>query len=210
MRVYPFPLGPLQTNCYLVCNEKTNEAILIDAGANPKWILAQASAFQIKAILLTHAHYDHIAGLNEIREATKAPVYIHGSEQEWLGNPELNRSGLWSSELGPVICEKAEFELRDEQLLNLAGFQIYVIHTPGHSPGGTSFLIDLYLFSGDALFARTIGKTGMPSSDFEQLMTSILDKLIVLPDATVCYPGHGTPSTIGRIKVENRFILDYM
>lgn len=208
MKVNIFPLGPLQTNCYVVCNELTNEAIIIDAGANPVWLLHAAAPYDVKAILLTHAHYDHIAGLNQIRNQMKAPLYLHGNEQEWLKNPELNRSGLWSSRLQEVICDEAEFELEDGQLLSLAGFTIKVLHTPGHSPGGTSFLIHHHLFCGDTLFARSIGRTDLPGGDHDQLMKSIRNKILVLPDETLCHPGHGFQTNIARVKEDNLLIKD--
>ncbi|MEW9667492.1 MBL fold metallo-hydrolase [Ammoniphilus sp. 3BR4] len=200
------PLGPLQTNCYVVGNEKTGEALIIDAGAGPDVLLSKALDYKVKAILLTHAHFDHIAGLNSIRQATNAPVYIHNSEQSWLRDPDLNGSSRWPSVAEKTICEKAEFELEDGQTLELAGFSIKVLHTPGHSPGSISFVIDEHLFCGDALFAQSIGRTDLPGGDYNQLMQSIQDKLMGLADETICYPGHGPKTTIGTEKLYNPFI----
>src|SRR5699024_9895946 len=118
--------------------------------------------------LLTHAHFDHIAGLNEIREATGAPVYIHSAEQDWLLDGDLNGARLWTM-VGPFTpSEKAEHLLEDGQVLDIAGFKVSVLHTPGHSPGGVSFVIDQHVFSGDALFAQGIGRTDLPGGNHSQ------------------------------------------
>lgn len=206
MKIFMYPLGPLQTNCYVIGNEDTGEALIIDAGAGPDALLSKARDYKVKAILLTHAHFDHISGLNSIRQATNAPVYIHRSEQSWLKDPDLNGSSRWPTVAEKTICEQAEFELEDGQTLELAGFSIKVLYTPGHSPGGISFLIDQHLFCGDALFAQSIGRTDLPGGNYSQLMQSIQNKLMVLPDETICYPGHGPKTTIGSEKLYNPFI----
>lgn len=206
MRIHTFPLGPLQTNCYVVANELTNEAIIIDAGMQPRALLECAADYQVRAILLTHAHFDHMGGLDLIRKKTEAPVYIHSNEQEWLTNPDLNGSSRWPMIEGVMQTERAEHELADEQVLSLAGFQIRVLATPGHTPGGVSFLIGDHLFSGDTLFAHSIGRTDLPGGSYEQLITSIEEKLMPLAPETQVYPGHGPGTTIGFEKVHNPFI----
>lgn len=206
MNIRIYPLGALQTNSYFISNEKTKEALIIDAGADPAQLLDLAKKYSVAAILLTHAHFDHIAGLNAVRDATQAPVYLHGAERNWLSDPNLNGSARWPMIGENVMCKGADLELEDDQSLSLAGFDIKVLHTPGHSPGGVSFLIGQHCFCGDALFAQSIGRTDLPGGNHEQLIQSIQDKLMVLSDETVCYPGHGPKTTVGREKMYNPFI----
>ena len=197
------PLGPLQTNCYLVSNGKTKEAIIIDAGSNPENLLKDAKNYDVKAILLTHAHFDHIGGLNAVREQTKAPVYIHPAEQDWLDHPKLNGSARWAMVTEPVICQRADFELSHGDELAVAGFAVKVLHTPGHSPGSVTFVMDSHAFCGDALFYQSIGRTDLPGGNHEQLIESIQKNLMILPEETVCYPGHGPKTMVGQEKRSN-------
>ncbi|AMA72552.1 MULTISPECIES: MBL fold metallo-hydrolase [Aneurinibacillus] len=206
MRIYTFPLGPLQTNCYIIANEETNEAIIIDAGMHPGSLLDKASEYKVRAILMTHAHFDHMGGLDEIRKKTGAPVYIHPNEQEWLQNPDLNGSSHWPMVGDAMRTERAEYELADGDVLDLAGMSIRVLETPGHTPGGVSFLIGEHLFSGDTLFAHSIGRTDLPGGNYGQLIRSIQEKLMPLPEETHVYPGHGPETTIGFEKMHNPFI----
>ncbi|MGO0062090.1 MBL fold metallo-hydrolase [Brevibacillus fluminis] len=201
-----FALGAFQTNAYLVKNQATNEAIVFDPGMEPDELLAAFAHEKVVAILLTHAHLDHIGGLNAVRKLTGAPVYIHPLEQSWLTDPELNGSARWSNMTAPIRCERAEHELADGQTLELAGFTIQVMHTPGHSPGSCSFVIGQHCFGGDVLFAQSIGRTDLPGGNYETLMESIQDKLLELDDATIVYPGHGPKTTIEMEKMYNPFV----
>ncbi|CAJ1001942.1 MBL fold metallo-hydrolase [Brevibacillus aydinogluensis] len=205
LTIEKYVLGPFQTNAYILTNPETGQSIVIDPGMEPAALLRALEGKNIVAILLTHAHLDHIGGLNQVRALTGAPVYIHPLEQSWLTDPDLNGSTRWNlSE--PIVCEPAEHELADGQTLELAGLTIRVLHTPGHSPGSCSFVVGQHCFGGDVLFAQSIGRTDLPGGNFETLMISIQDKLFELDDDTIVYPGHGPKTTIEAEKLYNPFV----
>ncbi|OXM13140.1 metal-binding protein [Paenibacillus herberti] len=208
MRMESFVLGPIQTNCYLLLNEETNQAVVIDPGMKPKKLLDRIASGNIKleAILLTHAHLDHMGGVDEVRKATECPVYVHDLEAEWLTNPALNGSLRWSDITPPLTTAPAEYALDEGQRLKLAGFEFRVLHTPGHSPGSVSFLHGKDLFSGDVLFRQSIGRTDLPGGREADLYNTIRSKLYRLdPDVTV-YNGHGPKTTIGYEMNNNPYV----
>ncbi|WP_404328389.1 MBL fold metallo-hydrolase [Mesobacillus maritimus] len=201
MNIHCFPLGKLKTNCYVVTDEES--CIVIDPGEAPVEIIHFLEGREVDHIFLTHCHHDHIAGLNRLRKHTGAPVSVHHSETEWLKNPSLNGSGNHAS---PISCETPELLLKGNEVIKCGTLKIKVIHTPGHSPGGSCYLLnEKHLFTGDTLLAGMIGPTNLPSGNREELKNSIKTKLFTLPPDLTIYPGHGETSTIGYEKEHNLF-----
>ncbi|UKS26845.1 MBL fold metallo-hydrolase [Paenibacillus sp. HWE-109] len=206
INIESFVLGPVGTNAYLLSDSETKKGIIIDPGMNPKSLIKRIADLDIVAILLTHAHFDHIGGVDEIRKLKKCPVYIHDLEADWLMNPKKNGSARWP-ELGVLIeTDPAEFALDEGQTLEFLGIKLKVFHTPGHSPGSVSFLYDKHLFGGDVLFKLSVGRTDLPGGDNNTLLDSIQDKLFLLDDDVVVYPGHGAKTTIGFERENNPYV----
>lgn len=204
--IQSFTLGPVQTNAYVLTNKVTNEAIVIDPGMNPEPLLQALHGLNVRAVLLTHAHFDHIGGVDLVREAHQCPVYIHEHEAEWLTTPELNGSTRWSQVCLPMSMKPAEHVLRGGETLTIMSCVFQVIHTPGHSPGSVSFLHGSHLFAGDVLFRESIGRTDLRGGSLKTLLQSIREKLFPLGDDVHVYPGHGSKTTIGHEKQHNPFI----
>lgn len=199
-------LGPLQTNAYWIFDEENKRGIVIDPGMHPSALLRKVEGYAVEAILLTHAHFDHIGGVDELRKLKQCPVYLHDAESDWLTDPKKNGSLNWP-ELGPPITtEPAEFALAHNQELHLIGESIRVFHTPGHSPGSVSFRLGNCIFGGDVLFRQSVGRTDLPGGSTQQLINSIHNTFFTLDDSTVVYPGHGPATTIGFEKANNPYL----
>lgn len=197
LNVHFLALGPVQANCYIVQNER-KECLIIDPGGEGEKLVRKIKALSVKpkAILLTHAHFDHIEAVDVIREQYRIPVAIHEKESNWLIDPALNGSKKYI-DLPDVIVKKADHLFRKEGKLVVEGFEFELLHTPGHSPGSVS-----YYFSdsgmaivGDTLFKGGIGRTDLVQGDTDTLLNSITGKLLTLPDDTIIYPGHGPWTT---------------
>ncbi|MGY5485185.1 MBL fold metallo-hydrolase [Paenibacillus sp. ALE2] len=206
LSIRSFNLGPLQTNAYLLQGDDPQRAVIIDPGMNPGPLLRAIESLTIEAILLTHAHFDHIGGVEEIRNAKGCPVYLHALEQDWLTSPKLNGSLMWPEASPPISTGPAEYDLAEGQQLNLIGHTFKVFHTPGHSPGSVSFLCGKDLFSGDVLFRQGVGRTDLPGGRERDLYDSIQNKLFPLGDDVTVYCGHGPKTSIGYEKVNNPYI----
>lgn len=204
--IQSYNLGPLQTNAYVLTNEETKEALVIDPGMNPDRLLQDIQGLTVKAILLTHAHFDHIGGVDLVRTAHQCPVYIHELEADWLTTPERNGSLMWPQVSPPMSMNPAEHLLQNGDTLDLIGHSFYVMHTPGHSPGSVSFLHDKDLFVGDVLFRESVGRTDLRGGSMKTLMNSIHEKLFALSDEVNVYPGHGPKTTIGYEKKHNPYV----
>lgn len=206
LTIKSFTLGPLATNAYLLTDPNTNKAIIIDPGMNPKSLIRAITDLEIEAIVLTHAHFDHIGGVDEIRKLKDCPVYLHDIEADWLTHPKKNGSTMWPEIGSPISTDAAEFALDEGQQLMLLGEEFKISHTPGHSPGSVSILYANHLFSGDVLFNLSVGRTDLPGGSTNDLYDSIHQKLFILPDETKVYPGHGPQTSIGFEKEHNPYV----
>jgi hydroxyacylglutathione hydrolase len=204
MDVRMFTVGPLQENCYLVRREGSDRALLIDPGDEAQKLLGvmEELGTEPDAILLTHTHFDHIGAVAPIARATGAPVYCPREELAVLKDP----TAFFGAMFGPVEGWEAEEALDGGQRLQLAGFDVDVIATPGHSPGHVTFVLDGALFSGDVLFQGSIGRTDLPGADHDTLMESIAGLLERFDDDTRVHPGHMGLTTLGRERATNPFL----
>ncbi len=205
MNIETMSVGELGANCYIVYQE--GEALIFDPGGEPEKIIAFIDEHQLvpQAILLTHAHFDHIGGVDALRKHYQIDVYLHEAEAHWLTDPNLNRSTAFTRQ--EVKTDPPE-HLLTPGTLTLGSFTFEVIHTPGHSPGSVSFnfIEDDIIISGDVLFKFGVGRTDLPGGSFKQLANVIQTKLYTLDPTYIVYPGHGSPTTIGAEKHLNPFV----
>ena len=198
-------VGPLGVNCYLIGDEQSREAVLVDPGGNARDILAtlRQHRLHLTAIVNTHAHFDHVMAVDEIRAATHAPFSIHVDEVPVLANAEKSAATFGLSIRQPAAADRL---LRDADMITAGSIALKVLHTPGHTPGGICLWSDGIVFAGDTLFQGSIGRTDLPGGDYAALMQSIRDKLLPLAENTIVYPGHGPATTMGEEKQLNPFI----
>lgn len=205
MDIRSFQLGPVGTNCYIVT--KNDKSIIIDPGHNDERLMdyIRKENLNIEKILLTHGHFDHIAGTDMVRDATGAKVYIHELDNEMLSNPNKNGSALMMG-MGIKIREADEFVYEGEKI-DFEGSEIEVIFTPGHSKGGVCYKIDDagVIFCGDTLFLRSIGRTDLYGGSIEVLESSIRNKIYTLDKNYTLLSGHGDPTDIEGEKKYNGF-----
>ena len=207
MKVIKSPLGYLQENVYLAFCENTNEGVLIDPGSTPDKIfeLLEENNVTLKYIILTHAHFDHIEAIPEIKKRFDVPVVLHKDEQEILGNSKYSHSGLYG---GMKVELAADIMLEDGDELTFGDESLKIIHTPGHTPGGACYYSEnaRVLFTGDTLFKNEVGRCDLYKGNLGQLINEIKTKLLILPDDVAIFPGHSENSTIGREKSENSYV----
>jgi len=199
-------LGVCQTNCYFVYREGSSKVIFIDPADYGDQIFQamKNNGFEVAAILLTHGHFDHIWGCSRLRQLTSAPVYAYEGEEEVLLSSDLNVS----AGAGRACTVKANTLLKDGEEVTIEGMTFKLIATPGHTQGSCCYYFEEanMLISGDTLFEESVGRTDLPTGSMSTLVRSVKDKLFVLPDDVVVYPGHGDSTTIGHEKKYNPFI----
>jgi hydroxyacylglutathione hydrolase len=209
LHIKQLTLGPLQTNCYLVGDEDTYEAAIIDPAWDGRSIVAAADndGWEITHILLTHSHFDHVAGLADLKQATSAPIYIHPDAIDMLRETTMSAAFFGLRVPAPPAPDET---LAEGQIITVGSLALNVLYTPGHAPGHVSFHLPDYrvIFDGDVLFQRGIGRTDLPGGDYETLLRTIKDKLMVLPDETRVFSGHGAATTIGEERNNNPWLLD--
>ena len=206
LKVEQYVVGPVQTNCYFAINEETKEMLIIDPGAEAQRLITVIEQEKLKpvAVLLTHGHFDHATDAAILAKKYQIQIYAHECEKETLEDPKLNLSG-WS---GKEVSYHADCYLKDEQELDLAGFHIRVLFTPGHTVGGCCYLFPYQnvVFSGDSLFCMSIGRTDFPKGSSSKLIRAIQEKLMVLPDDVTVYTGHNDTTTIGTERMYNPYL----
>lgn len=198
------PLGKFQTNCYIIADDASKEAAVIDPADDFQEIkqFIEKHKLKVKYILLTHAHGDHILALPELKAFSEAPIGINIGDEDMLRDCNINMSGQFTK---IPIEAKADFYLKDGDILELGNTEVRIIHTPGHTKGGTSILFEKELISGDTLFLMGIGRTDLYGGDYNTLINSIKTKLFILPEDIKVHPGHGSSTTILNEKNNNPF-----
>jgi glyoxylase-like metal-dependent hydrolase (beta-lactamase superfamily II) len=200
-----YELGPIATNCYVVRTERgAPELVVVDPGDDATTLrleLARTGG-TVAAILVTHTHYDHIGAVADLAEATSAPVYVSDAEAQVLADPEAYYPGM------RIRPWQAEHALGGDETLDLAGIEFQTVEVPGHSPGHLAFHADDSLFSGDVLFAGSVGRTDLPYGDWDTLVASIRTLVDRFPAETVVYSGHGPPTTLGAELARNPFLAE--
>lgn len=181
MELKRLEVGSFENNCYILTSPRTRETVIIDPAAEAEKVLRAIQGESVKYILMTHGHMDHIGALEEVQDATHAPVGIHEQEAR-------------------ALRRKPDFFLQDGQVLTFGDVSLKALHTPGHSPGAVCFLTGNVLFSGDTIFPNGPGNTAIPRADYQEILRSIHSKIFVLPEDTIIYPGHGLETTVGREK----------
>ncbi len=205
MIVEKIPLGGYASNCYIVGCEKTREALVIDPGANASAIILKAKELNltIKLIALTHGHCDHIGGLNKLKDETNVLAAIHKQDNELLSDCRKN----YSAKMGMRKIEtNADKLLEDGDIIKVGKLNVKVIHTPGHTKGSICLKVNDCLFSGDTLFAGSIGRTDLYGGSSDQIIESIKNKLMVLDENIKVFPGHGSATTISKEKQVNPYV----
>ncbi len=203
-KIHTIVVGDLRTNCYIL--QSNNAAIIIDPGAEPERIVRFIRDIKVKPsqIIVTHTHFDHVLGVDVVRAKLDIPFLIHHDDLSMLESMQSRVHQFMGFEVPPP--PRVDSYLKDRDVLTVGDETVQVLHTPGHSPGSISISGRGYVFTGDALFNQSIGRTDLPGGDLKTLIHSIRDRLFKLKDETIVYPGHGPETTIGDEKLANPFV----
>ncbi len=206
MKIVNISSGFMSANSYLLVDEETNKAALVDPGEDGKGIIAgiMQQGVSVVAILLTHGHFDHILALDEVKAFTNAPVYIHKDDNICLSNTTFSLMSMIGRN---DTFDDADVLLTDGDVIKIGGSEIKVMHTPGHTVGSVCYVTDAGIISGDTLFYDSIGRTDFPGGDFHAIQSSVR-RLYKLEGATILYPGHGNSTTIERERKFNMFVRE--
>lgn len=210
-RIDTIVVGSFEVNCYLIWDDISKDLIIIDPGDDAIAISRRIEGIGClpRAILLTHAHGDHIGAVTELRQKYGVPLVAGVNEKQYLADPMYNLS----AEIGlSIVLAPAERWVVDEDIVSFGMLHLRVLSTPGHTAGGICFLDETLgvVFCGDTIFQGSIGRTDFPGSSFKELMLSIQNKILTLPDNIVCYPGHGPATTVGAERRSNPFLLEHL
>lgn len=205
LQVEQLVVGPLESNCYIVWDDRVKEGVIIDPGEDAHIILRMVKELdiEIKYILVTHGHFDHVAAVAALKRETKVEFLAHKGDFFFIEDGE-NAARRWGFEIEQP--PKPDRFIEDGDTIEIGGFELEVLHTPGHSPGSVSFLHDRMVFGGDTLFQGNTGRTDLRMGSFEELAKSIKTRLYTLPDDTIVYTGHGPITTVGEEKKYNPFV----
>ncbi|MTK11673.1 MAG: MBL fold metallo-hydrolase [Clostridiaceae bacterium] len=199
MKIKRIPAGVYAANCFILMDEDTKEAAVIDPGGDSEDLIKAVNEMdaKVKYILLTHGHTDHTGAAVQLQEEYNVPIYISEKDYRMMENGEYI--------YGDVIGKVDKF-LNEGDTFKIGSIEIKCIHTPGHTPGGICFMVEDVVFTGDTLFAGSIGRTDLAGGDFDAIISNIKNKLMILPDNITVFPGHGPQSSIGRERVHNPFL----
>jgi glyoxylase-like metal-dependent hydrolase (beta-lactamase superfamily II) len=200
-------VGLLETNCYILGDEKTGDAVVIDPGGDFEDIRREieASELKVKYIILTHGHFDHTGALAQLKESTGAEVLIHAEDAPTLAPTGQAQPFLMDSGSDPCAADRT---LKEGDRIQFGDIALEVLHTPGHTPGGISLVTDKVIFTGDTLFCGSVGRTDLAGGSFQQLIDSIKTKLLAKGDDYLVYPGHGPATSIGEERKHNPFLTE--
>lgn len=201
-------VGPIDVNCYILRDEATGEGVIIDPGDNGQEILAYVrdTDLKVKMLINTHGHWDHIGAVDLLRDELQVPLLIHQADGDMLVSGRSNLSSFMGQE---AFRRPAEMFIKDGDVISFGKSSLRVIHTPGHTPGGVCLYGNGCLFSGDTLFASSIGRTDFPGGSMEEMLKSVNVGLAKVPDQAKVFPGHGPATTMGRERRCNPYMQGY-